>query len=106
MLLWHSAGVAWGARAREAGEVGRREDEPSRSEMKVLGGRGKGLLRELNPGPLAPEARIIPLDQAANAPSRARCARARKPRGRSATHVVHELKINSTNIQCEQSCQT
>ena len=27
---------------------------------------GKGLLRELNPGPLAPEARIIPLDQAAN----------------------------------------
>ena len=26
----------------------------------------EGLLRELNPGPLAPEARIIPLDQAAN----------------------------------------
>ena len=26
---------------------------------------GQGLLRELNPGPLAPEARIIPLDQAA-----------------------------------------
>ena len=26
----------------------------------------KGLLRELNPGPLAPEARITPLDQAAN----------------------------------------
>ena len=26
----------------------------------------KGLLWELNPGPLAPEARIIPLDQAAN----------------------------------------
>ena len=26
----------------------------------------KGLLRELNPGPLAPEARIIPLDQAAS----------------------------------------
>ena len=26
----------------------------------------KGLLRELNPGPLAPEARIMPLDQAAN----------------------------------------
>ena len=26
----------------------------------------KGLLRELNPGPLAPAARIIPLDQAAN----------------------------------------
>ena len=25
-----------------------------------------GLLRELNPGPLAPEARIMPLDQAAN----------------------------------------
>ena len=25
----------------------------------------KGLLRELNPGPLAPEARIMPLDQAA-----------------------------------------
>ena len=25
----------------------------------------KGLLRALNPGPLAPEARIIPLDQAA-----------------------------------------
>ena len=28
--------------------------------------RTKGLLRELNPGPLAPEARIIPLDQAAS----------------------------------------
>ena len=27
----------------------------------------EGLLRELNPGPLAPEARIMPLDQAANA---------------------------------------
>ena len=26
----------------------------------------KGLLRELNPGPLAPEARITPLDQAAD----------------------------------------
>ena len=26
----------------------------------------KGLRRELNPGPLAPKARIIPLDQAAN----------------------------------------
>ena len=25
-----------------------------------------GLLRELNPGPLAPEARIMPLDQAAS----------------------------------------
>ena len=28
--------------------------------------RQNGLLRELNPGPLAPEARIMPLDQAAN----------------------------------------
>ena len=28
--------------------------------------RCRGLLRELNPGPLAPEARIMPLDQAAN----------------------------------------
>ena len=28
--------------------------------------RVQGLLRELNPGPLAPWARIIPLDQAAN----------------------------------------
>ena len=27
---------------------------------------GQGLLRELNPGPLAPEARIMPLDQAAS----------------------------------------
>ena len=26
----------------------------------------KGLLRELSPGPLAPEARIMPLDQAAS----------------------------------------
>ena len=26
----------------------------------------KGLIRELSPGPLAPETRIIPLDQAAN----------------------------------------
>ena len=31
-----------------------------------LGSLTKGLLRELNPGPLAPEARIIPLDQAAD----------------------------------------
>ena len=29
--------------------------------------KGEGLLRELNPGPLAPEARIMPLDQAAGA---------------------------------------
>ena len=29
-------------------------------------GVGKGLLWELNPGPLAPEARIMPLDQAAD----------------------------------------
>ena len=28
--------------------------------------KGKGLLRELSPGPLAPEARIMPLDQAAD----------------------------------------
>ena len=28
--------------------------------------RSKGLLRELNPGSLAPEARIMPLDQAAS----------------------------------------
>ena len=28
--------------------------------------KSKGLLRELNPGPLAPDARILPLDQAAN----------------------------------------
>ena len=28
-----------------------------------------GLLRELNPGPLAPEARIMPLDQAASCKS-------------------------------------
>ena len=40
-------------------------------KMLVLASRGqvagKGLLWELNPGPLAPEARIIPLDQAAGA---------------------------------------
>ena len=29
-------------------------------------GGAEGLLREVNPGPLAPEARIMPLDQAAN----------------------------------------
>ena len=34
-----------------------------RSSSKVV---AKGLLWELNPGPLAPEARIIPLDQAAS----------------------------------------
>ena len=28
-----------------------------------------GLVRDLNPGPLAPEARIIPLDQRANTPA-------------------------------------
>ena len=28
--------------------------------------REKGLVRDLNPGPLAPEARIIPLDQRAS----------------------------------------
>jgi hypothetical protein len=31
-----------------------------------MGLQAKGPLRELNPGPLAPEARIIPLDQAAS----------------------------------------
>ena len=31
-------------------------------------GGAEGLLREVNPGPLAPEARIMPLDQAANEP--------------------------------------
>ena len=34
----------------------------------------EGLFRELNPGPLAPEARIMPLDQAAD------CVRVRLPR--------------------------
>jgi hypothetical protein len=29
-------------------------------------GQKEGLVRELNPGPLAPEARIIPLDQRAD----------------------------------------
>ena len=38
----------------------------------------QGLLRELNPGPLAPEARIMPLDQAANV-----------------THVMHETHKTS-----------
>ena len=33
-----------------------------------------GLLRELNPGPLAPEARIMPLDQAANGKKRIFCS--------------------------------
>ena len=31
----------------------------------IIGGGEQGLFQELNPGPLAPEARIIPLDQAA-----------------------------------------
>lgn len=36
-------------------------------ERRGRGGEGKkkGLVRESNPGPLAPEARIIPLDQQA-----------------------------------------
>ena len=38
-------------------------------KLRMARGRGgeaiQGLLRELNPGPLAPEARIIPRDQAA-----------------------------------------
>ena len=37
----------------------------------IFGLKPKGLLRELNPGPLAPEARIIPLDQAAGDHQRA-----------------------------------
>ena len=36
------------------------------SEATEKKGKQKGLLRELNPGPLAPGARIIPLDQAAD----------------------------------------
>ena len=39
---------------------------PSSEVDGAFGGEGKGLLWELNPGPLAPEARIIPLDQAAD----------------------------------------
>ena len=40
---------------------------PSQHESFVMVHIGKiGLLRELNPGPLAPEARIMPLDQAAS----------------------------------------
>ena len=38
----------------------------SQRETAETSQRKKGLLRELNPGPLAPEARIIPLDQAAS----------------------------------------
>ena len=34
-------------------------------------GKRNGLVRELNPGPLAPEARIIPLDQQATVPHKA-----------------------------------
>ena len=36
------------------------------ARMRVVKAIGMGLLRELNPGPLAPEARIMPLDQAAS----------------------------------------
>ena len=36
------------------------------ASLSTAGARKQGLLRELNPGPLAPEARIMPLDQAAN----------------------------------------
>ena len=35
-------------------------------KKKVLGGKKNGLVRDSNPGPLAPEARIIPLDQQAS----------------------------------------
>ena len=44
----------------------------------VVGAASKGLLRELNPGPLAPEARIMPLDQAANECMVAMAARIKK----------------------------
>ena len=52
----------------------RRYDIPSLSpydtswQDKHTGVKNTRLLRELNPGPLAPEARIIPLDQAADNP--------------------------------------
>ena len=40
----------------------RAKDEVTRGKDMII---PKGLLRESNPGPLAPKARIIPLDQAA-----------------------------------------
>ena len=40
---------------------------PTRFQWNSKVPHGIALLRELNPGPLAPEARIIPLDQAAGA---------------------------------------
>ena len=50
----------------------------------------QGLLRELNPGPLAPEARIIPLDQAASWGTRIASGRGHKrttPQGRCGAHT-------------------
>ena len=59
---WHSAG-------KEAGDGAARELHPpwARAGMRITYARATtmGPFRELNPGPLAPEARIIPLDQTA-----------------------------------------
>ena len=52
----------------------------------VWGGGGHGLLRELSPGPLAPEARIMPLDQAANE---------QRPVNRTYTNTVYKVASGS-----------
>ena len=53
--------------------------EPTELQYALAHGSGnKGLFRELNPGPLAPEARIMPLDQTAS------CKPATKARRRRA----------------------
>ena len=43
--------------------------KPEKKEKVKKSKEKKGPVRELNPGPLAPEARIIPLDQQAKTPT-------------------------------------
>ena len=56
----HRDGQGWGGGALAIGPIRRPTILTEGRTQKTI-----GLLRELNPGPLAPEARIMPLDQAA-----------------------------------------
>ena len=68
LVAWQLAGFcvrignAWAARCREE------------ALATVCSQKAQGLFRELNPGPLAPQARIIPLDQTADASENEKCS--------------------------------
>ncbi|RXN36044.1 Serum response factor-binding 1 [Labeo rohita] len=65
-----------------------------------------GLVRDLNPGPLAPEARIIPLDQRANVlPAQDNEQEASKrsllPKGNTAQYGLHKMPKATTLVGLE-----